>query len=54
MFVKGAGAVGAGEVGMLVAHICAMESWMSDCFCECCIGGHQVFDGGVHLNCCVC
>jgi hypothetical protein len=34
-------------------HSCNGELDVGNCFGECCIGGHQVLDGGVLLNCCV-
>jgi hypothetical protein len=36
------------------AHLCNGELDVGDGFGEHCIGGHQVLDGGVLLNCCVC
>ncbi len=35
-------------------HSCNQELDVGDGFGEHCIGGHQVFDGGVLLNCCIC
>ncbi len=36
------------------AHSCNGELDVSDGFGECCVGGDQVFDGGILLNSCVC
>jgi hypothetical protein len=53
--------VGAGEVGSPAVHICVMEGAnlcdgeldVGNGFGECCIGGHQVLDGGILLNGCI-